>query len=112
MIFIIGLILGAVMVVFVLQNAVPISVVFLGWQFDGSLALVLILAIIGGMVLSALLSLPELVRKEFKLSKLKRDNRNLSSELESHKQKLVETEIKLAESPKIIEKETIIVSNE
>jgi hypothetical protein len=42
------------------------------------------------------------------LSKLAKHNRELSNELEDHKQKLAETEIKLAEAPTIIKETTII----
>lgn len=104
MLFIIGLLLGAVMVIFVLQNVIPVSVVFFGWHFDGSLALVLLLAILGGMLVSALLSLPEIIRKNFKLSRMASRNRELADELESHKQML-------AEKPKVIERETIVVED-
>lgn len=109
MLFIIGLLLGAVMVIFVLQNVMPISVAFFGWHFDGSLALVLLLAILGGMLVSALLSLPEIVKKNFKLSKMAARNRALADDLETHKQKLAETEGRLAEKPQVIERETIVV---
>ncbi|MBP7831940.1 MAG: LapA family protein [Candidatus Pacebacteria bacterium] len=108
MLFIIGLLLGAVMVVFVLQNTAPVAVSFFGWHYDGSLALFLLIAIVGGMLVSALISLPEIVSKNFRLSKLAKHNRELSNELEDHKQKLAETEIKLAEAPTIIKETTII----
>ncbi|HRH31146.1 MAG TPA: LapA family protein [Candidatus Paceibacterota bacterium] len=108
MLFIIGLLLGAVMVVFVLQNTAPVSVAFFGWDYDGSLALFLLISIVGGMLVSALISLPEIISKNFRLSKLTKHNRELANELEDHKQKLAETEIKLAETPTIIKETTII----
>ena len=55
MIFIIGIILGAVVVVFILQNIAPVSVVFLGWNLDGSLSVIVLLAIVAGMLISWLL---------------------------------------------------------
>ncbi len=109
MVFIIGLLLGGVMVVFLLQNFEPVTVAFLGWQFEASLALFLLLAIVGGMLVSALMSIPEIISKNFRLSKLAKHNRRLSDELDAHKQKLVETEIKLAEKPTIIKEETTII---
>jgi lipopolysaccharide assembly protein A len=110
MLFIFGLLLGAVMVVFVLQNTMPVSVAFFGWHFDSSLALILILAILGGMLVSALVSLPEIINKNFKLSRLARENRQLASELETHREKLIETEARLDERPPVeeVRQETIV----
>ena len=106
--FIIGVLLGAIIVVFVLQNVVPVSVVFLGWHVDGSLAVLILLAIIAGMVLSWLLALPEMLR----ISDLRTHNRRLQKDLDEHRQKLSETEGKLsqAEKPIVVEK-TVFVDN-
>jgi uncharacterized integral membrane protein len=109
MTFLIGLFLGAVMVVFVLQNNMPVSVNFFGSQFDGSLALVLLLSILGGMLVSALLSLPQLISKSFRLSRMSKQNERLAEDLEAHKQKLAETQERLAEKPMIIREETTTV---
>jgi lipopolysaccharide assembly protein A len=98
--FIIGIILGAGVVVFVLQNIAPVSVAFLSWQFDGSLALIVILAILLGMIISWLLAIPDLLR----LSDLKSHNNKLQKDLDVHRQKLSETEGKLsqAETPVVV----------
>lgn len=98
--FIIGIILGAGVVVFVLQNVAAVSVSFLSWQFDGSLALIVILAILLGMIISWLLAIPDLLR----LSDLKTHNNKLQKDLDVHRQKLSETEGKLsqAETPVVV----------
>lgn len=44
-------------VIFALQNAVPITVSFLFWQVNSSLALVLIIAFIAGLITSFLFNL-------------------------------------------------------
>lgn len=41
----------AVVAVFSVQNAVPISVTFLSWHFDASLAVVILLSVLAGMVI-------------------------------------------------------------
>lgn len=106
MIFIIGIILGAVVVVFILQNIAPVSVVFLGWNLDGSLAVIVLLAIVAGMLISWLLSIPDLLR----LSDLKSHNKRLQKDLDAHKQELDVTKGKLeqAETPVVVEKTVII----
>ncbi len=111
MLFIIGLLLGGVVVVFVVQNIIPVSVNFLTWQFDGSLAVVLILAVIAGILISWFLALPDIIRREFKVSDLRKHNRKLEEELEVHKKKLSDTQDKIVEmhsEPVVIEKTTVI----
>jgi lipopolysaccharide assembly protein A len=81
---VLGLLLGGLVVIFTLQNIATVSVVFLAWKFDGSLALILVLAVASGMLLCWLLSLPDVFNKRFQISKLKQH----ADELEG---KLVET---------------------
>ncbi len=107
--FIIGSILGAAVVVFVLQNITAVSVSFLSWHFDGSIALIVIFAVLVGMLISWMLSIPDLLQ----LSSVKSRNKKLEKDLDLHKQKLSETEGKLSQSkePIVIEK-TVIVERE
>ncbi len=78
---ILGLLLGAVVVVFAIQNITPVTVTFLTWDFHGSLALVLVLAVVVGILISILVSLPDVVRKSLMISKLKSANTKLNDEL-------------------------------
>lgn len=73
------------MVIFILQNAVPITVVFLYWQIDGSLALVLLLATVAGMIIAFLSTLPSLIRDEWRYSQLVREKRQAEDELATTK---------------------------
>jgi putative membrane protein len=109
MLFIIGLLLGGIAVIFAFQNIQPVMVAFLGWHFSGSLALLILISIVVGMIISWLLSLPEMLR----LSDMRRHNRRLEKELEAHKQKLSETEGKLsqAEAPVVLQK-TVLIGKE
>ena len=93
--FIMGLVLGALLIIFVAQNITTITVVFLAWSFQGSLAMVLVFAVCGGILLYAFLSLPEVIRKRFVISKLAQENNELKegltriqAEVESEKSKL------------------------
>lgn len=107
--FIIGILLGALVVVFVLQNIAAVSVSFLAWQLDGSLAVIVLIAVLVGMIISWLLAIPDMLR----LSDLKSHNKKLQKDLDIHRQKLSETEGKLiqAETPIVIEK-TVIVEDQ
>lgn len=56
-------VLLVVVAVFSVQNAAPVSVSFLFWRFDASLAIVMILSVLAGMITGALLvSLRRVVR--------------------------------------------------
>ncbi len=57
----IGFVLGAAVIIFALQNTEIVSLMFLGWQFESSLALVILLAIASGVAVSALVSLQTVV---------------------------------------------------
>jgi uncharacterized integral membrane protein len=62
-IFILSLAIALLMVIFTLQNAEPIDVKFLFWNIRGSLALVLLLSFIAGVVTSFMLSLSSAMKK-------------------------------------------------
>lgn len=78
---ILGTILGAVSVVFVLQNITPITVTFFVWHIEGSLALVLFLALASGMLFTILMLVPGFIRDELRLANLKKRARQLEDEV-------------------------------
>jgi uncharacterized integral membrane protein len=84
--FVFGLLLGAVAVVFALQNVAIITVSFFSWQLTGSLALILLLAITSGVLIAILLLLPEFISNYFKYKSLKKDNKRLEEELRKQKE--------------------------
>jgi lipopolysaccharide assembly protein A len=92
--FIIGIILGGAVVIFMLQSLAAVSVSFLAWNFDGSLALIVILAVVFGMIISWLLAIPDM----FRLSNLKSHNKRLEDDLYAHKQKLSQVEADLSQA--------------
>lgn len=53
----------AVATVFSVQNAVPVTLSFLVWRFSASLAVVVFLSVLTGMVIAALFSLSMRVKK-------------------------------------------------
>ncbi|MEN9604755.1 MAG: hypothetical protein RJB39_440 [Candidatus Parcubacteria bacterium] len=91
-----GLILGALAVIFALQNIVPITVTFLFWQINGSLALILLMAVLMGVLVCGLLSIPEMMRTSTRFKLHKSEKRELEQSLELHKLKVSEAEAKLA----------------
>ncbi len=87
--FVLGLLLGGVAVIFALQNVTVITVTFLYWQLTGSLALVLISAILSGIIFTLLLLLPGSIGNYFKNRGLKKEIENLEEELRKQKELVV-----------------------
>lgn len=81
-----GIVLGALSVMFVLQNVAVVTVAFLSWQITGSLALVLLATLISGIVITLLVLLPSLIRDDMHLSVLKIQKKELENELAKYKQ--------------------------
>lgn len=94
---ILALVLALIAVIFALQNTVPITVSFLFWQFHGSLALVLIISLAAGVLITALFVVPELLRGRWLLRKLRKQMVELESNLDAHKQRLEEADHRLRE---------------
>ncbi len=84
--FIIGLLLGAVSVIFALQNIDIITVTFFSWHLTGSLALILLLTITAGILVTILLVLPGSITNYFRYKKLEKENKNLEEELRKQKE--------------------------
>jgi putative membrane protein len=82
-------------VIFALQNTVAVAVSFLFWQFHGSLALVLIVALAAGLVISFFAYLPSLLRNHMTGRKLHRQITDLEGTLAEHKQRLADALIKV-----------------
>lgn len=83
--FILGLLLGGVAVIFALENMAVITVTFFHSQITGSLALILILAICSGVLVTLLLLLPESIGNYFKYKKLTTEVEKLQEELRKQK---------------------------
>lgn len=84
--FAIGLLLGAVSVVFALQNVTVITVTFFSWQLTSPLALILILAISAGILATSLVLLPEFISSYFRYRRLEKENEKLTEDLRKQKE--------------------------
>ena len=56
-ILILALLIIAVVAVFSAQNALPVSIVFLFWKFQASLAIVIFLSVLTGVVIASIIFL-------------------------------------------------------
>ena len=82
---ILGLLLGAGAIVFALQNVDIITVTFFAWQVQGSLSLVILLALAAGVLVCILVSIPEVIKTHIEFSVLHRLNKKLEDENASYK---------------------------
>jgi uncharacterized integral membrane protein len=78
--FAIALILALLVTVFAVLNNEPITVSFLIWEFKGSLALVLMITLMLGIIIGVLLMAPGSVRNRLQIGGLQRSVRSLEQE--------------------------------
>jgi len=73
--------LAILTVIFALQNTIPVSVTFLVWTFEGSLPLVLMSTFALGVIVSALVSIPAIVKRKSVISTQKKKIEDLEGNL-------------------------------
>ncbi|WP_022852889.1 LapA family protein [Thermodesulfatator atlanticus] len=78
---ILAAVLGIFIAVFAIQNAAPVTVKFLVWQFESSLAVLIIIAILAGMLLVLLISIPGRIKRRKELFDKQRKIRELEKKL-------------------------------
>jgi uncharacterized integral membrane protein len=76
---IVAVALAAISAIFAIQNAGVITVSFLGWEWEASLALILIVSLGVGVVIGYLAGLPSMFRKASQLRQTKRELDGLGS---------------------------------
>ncbi len=87
---VIALLIAILAVIFALQNTVMVSITFLAWNIHGSLALVLLVTLAAGVVISLLASLPSLVRSRLTSRRQKKKLTALEAERNLYQQKAEE----------------------
>jgi len=98
-----ALFIAFIAVIFAVQNTLIVTVSFLLWKFNGSLALVLLLAIAVGALISFLASSPALVRGKWSLRNQRKRTTELESNLNASTQRVTELESSLAEQKQLLE---------
>jgi uncharacterized integral membrane protein len=95
-----ALAVALVAVLFALQNVVPVTVSFLAWTFEGSLALVLFVALVAGAVVSFLASLPTLVGRRRAESQARKRIAELEASLSACRLQLEQAQRRPIEPPR------------
>lgn len=93
---ILALIVAVAAVVFALQNTALISVSFLTWQFDQSLALVLLLSLAAGVLIGLLTILPGSIRNRWRASGQRKRMESLEKNLQETQFKLEQAKLEIA----------------
>lgn len=70
-------------VAFAMQNNLPVTVNFLLWRFDSSLAMVLLLALATGAIVVALLTTPGTLRRQWQLARQRRQLEEMEKRCEA-----------------------------
>lgn len=96
---ILALVIAIITVIFAVQNAMPVTVSFLFWQFaNAPLALVLLLAVGLGLLISLLVSIPSLAGNRWTISRLKKRVAELEKSVQEQQARAATLEANLAEA--------------
>ncbi|PJA57580.1 MAG: hypothetical protein CO164_07165 [Rhodocyclales bacterium CG_4_9_14_3_um_filter_68_10] len=93
---ILGIVFTIGAVLFALQNNVPVTVTLALWRFDGSLALVLLIALGLGVLIAALVSTPTVLRGQWSGARLRRALAAAENDKAALQRRLGELETELA----------------
>ena len=88
MLFLLGLAIGILAVIFTLQNVAIITVSFFAWHITNSLAVIMMFTILSGVLIALLMVLPQSISTYFESKRLKKDIKRLEGEL-AHQKELV-----------------------
>ena len=98
MLFLFGLALGVLAVIFTLQNIAIITVSFFAWHITGSLAIILMITLLAGILIALLMVLPQSISTYFESRRLKKYIKQLEGDL-AHQKELVVFARKTAPTP-------------
>ena len=90
-----ALMIAVLAVFFALQNSAPVTVKFAVWEFESSLAFVLLLALLAGFLISFFFSLPSNLRARWTIRQQRKKLNEDETSLAQVKAKLEETENKM-----------------
>ncbi len=90
-----GIVFAIGAVAFALQNNVAVTVTIAVWQYEGSLALVLLMALGLGVLITGLLSSPTVIRRQWATARLRRQVTTLETEGIQQQQRINELTMKL-----------------
>jgi putative membrane protein len=90
-----ALVIAGVAILFAVQNNTPVTITFLAWKAQSPLALVLLIALVTGALISLLASLPTIARDKLNVRSHRKRVSELEASLSDHKTRLDEAQKKL-----------------
>lgn len=93
---IIGIVFAIGAGLFALQNVAPVTVALAFWSFEGSLAVVLLMALGLGAIIAGLVSSPAMIRRQWATVRLGRQVAELEHKLLQQEKRNAELEAELA----------------
>lgn len=95
---ILGFVLGAAAILFALQNTEIVALTFLGYSFESSLALLVLIALAVGALAAFLIALPSAITERLRFMGLKGENKKLKGEVERLKNENAAVQVEAARS--------------
>jgi outer membrane murein-binding lipoprotein Lpp len=89
-------------ILFAVQNNDPATVSFIAWDFDGSLALILLIAMAVGAVISSFLSLPGNIKARWTIRNQRKKMTELETKIEDLEAAVEEQKAELEENLKTL----------
>ena len=96
----IDLVIALLAVIFSVQNTSPVTINFLFWNFQGSLALILLITLVTGVLIGFLTSSPSLLKNRSAISTQKKKIAELEASLAEQGTQLGEAKVRLEEKDK------------
>ena len=96
----IALVIALLAVIFSVQNTSPVTINFLFWNFEGSLALILLITLVTGVIIGFLTSSPSLLKSRSAISTQKKKIAELEASLAEQGTHLGEAKARLEEKDK------------
>ena len=96
---ILALLIAVIAVIFALQNTTQVTIAFLIWQFDQSLALVLLLSLAIGVVIGLLTISPTVIKGKLAASNQKKKIDSLEKEIYQYQIKISNFETSANQTP-------------
>lgn len=78
---IIAALIAVLAILFALENAVPVTITFFSAEYQSTLAMVLVLSLMAGIILGLLVLVPRLVRQKLTISNLNKRLKTLEKDL-------------------------------
>jgi putative membrane protein len=101
----IALIIALIAVIFALQNTQVVSITFLAWTFQSSIALEMVVTLIAGVLVGILAMLPASIRSQLQVSSKKREKAGLEASLSQAQQQVATLQKQLDEANRITQAE-------